>query len=201
MSDSREWSVGRRGYARTMTSTAAPAVPLAHLRIDSPIGRIELEGDGEAVTSLTIETHGRLPLDGIPDAPDAVLERAAQQLAEYFAGDRHDFDLPLRYGGTAFQESIWRQLERIPFGDVESYGALGLIATGKPAGRAVGGAVGANPIPILVPCHRVLGANGVITGYSAGEGIPTKAWLLDHEGIAHRPVTGAVSSATPALFA
>ena len=188
MSDSRRCHVGCRDYARTMTSTLAPDLPTAFLRIDSPIGRIEITGDGEAVTSLTIENEGRLPLDGVPDRPDAVLEHAARQLAEYFDGSRRDFDVPVRRRGTAFQQAIWEQIDRIPFGEVVSYGEMGLVATGRPAGRAVGGAVGANPVPIIVPCHRVLAGNGVITGYSAGEGIATKAWLLDHEGIAHRPI-------------
>jgi methylated-DNA-[protein]-cysteine S-methyltransferase len=169
-----------------MTSMLAPALPATLMRIDSPIGRIELTGDGSAVTSLTIERGGRLPLDGVPDTPDDVLEAAARQLAEYFSGSRRDFDVPVRRHGTAFQEAIWQQIEMIPFGEVVSYGAMGLIATGRPAGRAVGGAVGANPVPIIVPCHRVLAGNGVITGYSAGEGIPTKKWLLDHEGISHK---------------
>jgi methylated-DNA-[protein]-cysteine S-methyltransferase len=81
---------------------------------------------------------------------------------------------------------VWDQLVDLEFGEVVSYGELGL-GTGRPtAGRAVGGAVGANPVPIIVPCHRVLGSDGRITGYSGGEGIPTKAWLLEHEGIAHR---------------
>jgi methylated-DNA-[protein]-cysteine S-methyltransferase len=161
--------------------------PSASLRrIDSPIGRIELAGDGTAVTRLTIERGGRLPSDHEPERSDAVLDQAAAELAEYFAGERHDFDVPVALPGTAFQRDIWERLQSIPFGEVVGYGALGL-ATGRPtAGRAVGGAVGANPVPLLVPCHRVLAANGRITGYSAGEGVVTKAWLLDHEGIAHR---------------
>ena len=84
------------------------------------------------------------------------------------------------------QQQIWQQLQQIPFGAVRGYGELG-IATGRAtAGRAVGGAVGANPVPLLIPCHRVLAGDGRITGYSAGDGIATKAWLLDHEGIPHR---------------
>jgi methylated-DNA-[protein]-cysteine S-methyltransferase len=127
-----------------------------------------------------------LPSDGQAEHSNAVLDDAATQLAEYFGGSRHDFTVPVRLAGTAFQSAVWEELQALPFGGVLSYGAIGL-ATGRPtAGRAVGGAVGANPIPIIVPCHRVLATDGTITGYSAGEGIPTKAWLLDHEGIAHR---------------
>ena len=156
------------------------------LRIDSPIGRIELVGDGAVVTRLTIERDGRLPSDGEPERPDPVLETAATQLAEYFAGERRDFDVPVALPGTSFQQDIWARLQAIPYGTVVGYGELGR-ETGRPtAGRAVGGAVGANPVPLLVPCHRVLASNGRITGYSAGEGVVTKAWLLDHEGIPHR---------------
>jgi methylated-DNA-[protein]-cysteine S-methyltransferase len=157
-----------------------------HLRrMSSPIGRIEIVGNGEAIVSLSIERDGRLPHDEFPEQTDPVLERAVEQLEQYFAGHRHDFDLPISLAGTAFQLAVWEQLVDLEFGEVISYGELGL-ATGRPtAGRAVGGAVGANPIPIIVPCHRVLGSDGRITGYSGGEGIPTKVWLLEHEGVAH----------------
>lgn len=156
-------------------------------RVESPIGRIELTGDGAAVTSLTIERQGHLPLEEQQEHSDAVLERAAEQLDEYFAGTRTDFDLPLSVGGTEFQRAVWEQLSALGFGEVSSYGEIGR-ATGRPtAGRAVGGAIGANPVPIIVPCHRVLASNNRVTGYSAGNGIPTKIWLLEHEGIEARP--------------
>ena len=164
--------------------------PVALRRIDSPIGRIEIVGDGTAVTALSIERDGTLPLENLPEAPDAVLDRAAAQLNEYFAGHRRDFDIPVNLVGTAFQLSVWEQLVDLEWGEVVSYGDLGR-GTGRPtAGRAVGGAVGANPVPIIVPCHRVLGSDGTITGYSGGDGIPTKSWLLAHEGIAHRVPKG-----------
>lgn len=170
--------------SRTATLTAAAPVYLR--RIDSPIGRIEITSDGPTVTSLTIERDGRLPLDSEPENSTGVLETAVTQLGEYFAGTRTDFDVPVTVVGTEFQKQIWAGISDIGFGSVESYGALG-HATGRPtAGRAVGGAVGANPVPLLVPCHRVLATNGKITGYSAGEGIATKIWLLDHEGISHK---------------
>jgi methylated-DNA-[protein]-cysteine S-methyltransferase len=153
--------------------------------MQSPIGRIEITGDGAAITSLSIERDGMLPHDGEPDAPDAVLTVAVEQLREYFAGDRQSFDLPLSLAGTEFQRSVWNELGGIEWGGVRSYGDIGLSTGRSTAGRAVGGAVGANPIPIIVPCHRVLAFGGKITGYSAGAGIPTKIWLLDHEGIAH----------------
>jgi methylated-DNA-[protein]-cysteine S-methyltransferase len=155
-------------------------------RVDSPIGRLEITSDGDTITGLSIERHGHLPLEEQVENSNPVLDRAAEQLTEYFAGTRRDFDLPVSLAGTEFQQSVWTKLNQLEFGEVASYGELGL-ATGRPtAGRAVGGAVGANPIPILVPGHRVLASNNRITGYSGGEGIPTKAWLLAHEGITHR---------------
>jgi len=162
--------------------------PAYLVRTDSPIGRLELTSDGESVVSLSIERAGSLPLEEFPERPNPVLEEAVRQLGEYFAGTRRDFDLPVRLDGTDFQRSVWQQLSGLGWGEVASYGSVG-AATGRPtAGRAVGGAVGANPIPIIVPCHRILASNGKITGYSGGNGIPTKAWLLDHEGIVHHTV-------------
>ena len=138
----------------------------------------------------------------LPDRPaptgprqrSAVLTRAAAQLDEYFAGERRDFDLPLAPSGTAFQVEVWRALARIPFGATCSYGDLAR-AVGRPAAsRAVGAANGKNPIAIILPCHRVIGASGELTGY--GGGLPMKRWLLDHErscvqpslpGVADRP--------------
>jgi methylated-DNA-[protein]-cysteine S-methyltransferase len=167
-------------------TTATAERPAFLRRLESPLGRIELTSDGESITSVTIEKAGRLPLDGEPDVTNDVLELAVRELLEYFAGDRHDFDVPISVGGTAFQRAVWAELAAIPYGGVLSYGELGR-ATGRPtAGRAVGGAVGANPVPLLVPCHRVLASDNRITGYSAGNGIPTKVWLLDHEGIPHK---------------
>ncbi len=164
-----------------------PAVePQFIARMSSPLGRVEITSDGDAITGLAIEHEGSLPHDDMVDRPTAVLDAAVRQLAEYFAGARREFELPVKLVGTAFQHAVWAHLQSLRFGEVSSYGEIGL-ATGRPtAGRAVGGAIGANPIPIIVGCHRVLASNGLITGYSAGEGVPTKVWLLDHEGIAHR---------------
>lgn len=168
-------------------STPSAPIPTDHLmRLDSPLGRIEVTSNGSAVTSLTIEKSDSLPHDDQPEKLDDVLRDAATQLEGYFAGTRRSFELPVDLGGTDFQRSVWAELGGIAWGDSRSYGEIGM-ATGRPtAGRAVGGAIGANPVPIIVPCHRVLASNGRITGYSAGEGVPTKIWLLDHEGIAHR---------------
>jgi methylated-DNA-[protein]-cysteine S-methyltransferase len=165
-------------------STTAPS-PDFIKRIPSPIGRIEITSNGPAITSLSIEKGGELPFDDLPDNSNAVLDLAATQLDEYFAGGRTRFELPVVLTGTEFQKAIWAQLSDIEWGDVRSYGELGIASGRATAGRAVGGAVGANPIPIIVPCHRVLASNGRITGYSGGNGVPTKVWLLDHEGIEH----------------
>ncbi|WP_208008445.1 methylated-DNA--[protein]-cysteine S-methyltransferase [Agromyces protaetiae] len=152
-------------------------------RLDTPIGRIELVADREAVVSLDIEHDGALPHDDLPERLNPVLELARTQLAEYFAGARTTFDVPVRLSGTPFQQAVWAELARLGWGEATSYGALA-AAVGKPgSARAIGGAVGANPVPILVGCHRVLASDGRITGYSAGEGIPTKLWLLGHEHI------------------
>ncbi|KZX22234.1 methylated-DNA--[protein]-cysteine S-methyltransferase [Rathayibacter tanaceti] len=160
--------------------------PLHVRRTTSPLGRIEVGSDGESIVSLAIERGGRLPHEHLPDSDLSVLHRAVEQLREYFAGDRRSFDLPVALRGTPFQLEIWQQLQGIGFGEITSYGALG-TATGRlRSGRPIGGAVGANPVPIIVGCHRVLASDGRITGFSAGEGIETKAWLLEHEGIAHR---------------
>lgn len=152
-------------------------------RLDSPIGRIELTGDDDAVTSLSIECEGALPHDHEPERSNAVLDAARAQLLEYFAGTRTEFDLPVRRSGTPFQQAVWAELDRLGWGEATSYGALA-AAVGKPgSARAIGGAVGANPVPIIVGCHRVLASDGRITGYSGGDGIPTKLWLLGHERI------------------
>lgn len=181
MSESREKARTRDSYSRIMTS----GTPFL-IRVPSPIGRLELTSDAEHILSLSIERDGHLPREDQPENPSPVLVEAARQLGEYFAGARTTFDLPvLLTGGSAFQRSVWNRLASLGFGEFISYGALG-HEVGKPgAARAIGGAVGANPVPIIIGCHRVLAANGRITGYSGGNGVPTKEWLLAHEGISH----------------
>ena len=157
------------------------------IEVDSPVGRIEVVGDGEAVTEITIARHGALPRVSLGTHSDPVLERAAEQLGEYFAGDRIDFDLPLAPAGSAFQRDVWARISDIPFGTAATYSRVGAdLGFPTAASRAIGTAVGANPITIVIPCHRVLAADGRITGYSGGEGIPTKQFLLEHEGIPYR---------------
>jgi methylated-DNA-[protein]-cysteine S-methyltransferase len=115
------------------------------------------------------------------DAAAAPLAAAIRQLSEYFAGSRRVFDLPLRMQGTLFQQRVWRQLAEIPYGTTWSYGELAKRIDNPSASRAVGLANGRNPISILVPCHRVIGADGSLTGY--GGGLDRKRWLLAHEGL------------------
>lgn len=156
------------------------------IRVNSPLGRLEITAKDGKIVGLDIERNGHLSHDNHAEKNSPVLAIAAKQLSEYFAGKRRKFDVPVNLTGTVFQNSVWEQLSNIPFGEVRSYGDVGQSTGRATAGRAVGGAVGANPIPIIVPCHRVLASDGRITGYSGGNGIPTKVWLLDHEGIAHR---------------
>ncbi len=179
-------AVAPRALAASAAAIAARAS--AARVIDSPIGRILLLGDGAHVTLLEIEgLRGFRTAVPTPElGSDSVLDAAAVQLAEYFHDGRRSFTVPVLLQGTAFQQQIWLQLREIPWGETRTYGELG-IASGRPtAGRAVGGAVGANPVPLLVPCHRVLAGDRRITGYSAGAGVTTKAQLLDLERIAHR---------------
>ena len=113
------------------------------------------------------------------DEPAGAVAEAAAQLRAYFAGQLQEFDLPLAPAGTEFQLSVWTRLRAIPFGQTTTYGAIA-HAIGRPdAVRAVGAANGANPLPVVVPCHRVIGKSGSLTGF--GGGLPVKRWLLDHE--------------------
>lgn len=120
----------------------------------------------------------------LPAAENELSRAAARELGEYFAGCRRDFSLPLAPAGTAFQLAVWQALRQVPFGESVCYSALA-AALGRPgAARAVGGAVGANPLLVLVPCHRVLGKGGALTGFSAGPDL--KRYLLSLEGIPFR---------------
>jgi methylated-DNA-[protein]-cysteine S-methyltransferase len=152
--------------------------------IDSPIGRLLLQSDGVAVTGLHMDGPGCPVLDAgtwTHDPNGGPLPLAVRQLDEYFAGGRRDFDLPLRLTGTAFQQRAWQALTEIPYGATWSYGQQATRIGNPKASRAVGLANGRNPISILVPCHRVIGADGSLTGY--GGGVERKRWLLAHEGL------------------
>jgi methylated-DNA-[protein]-cysteine S-methyltransferase len=148
--------------------------------IDSPIGRLQVTRDEGGVTGLDLPT-ARYPRQIRDDweRDDAAFDDVRAQLSEYFAGTRQQFDLPLNARGNAFQHAVWQVLTEIPYGETTSYGKVA-AAVGHPDGaRAVGVANGQNPIPIIVPCHRVIGADGSLIGY--GGGLSTKRWLLDHE--------------------
>lgn len=162
--------------------------PVGLIRISSPLGRIELTSDGTSVTTLAIERGSELPLDGFRESPLDILVLAAEQLADYFDGNRRVFDVPLSPIGTPFQLATWTGLTGIAFGESLTYGQLGHEIGAGLAGRAIGSAVRANRMPLFVPCHRVLAAGRRITGYSQGNGVVTKQWLLDHEGIDYHPV-------------
>ena len=155
--------------------------------IESPVGRLSITEAGGALVRIAWSDHEAADPAGDPGARPGetpLLARAAEQLGEYFAGARRDFDLPLDPAGTPFQRRVWTEMARIPFGATASYGALAR-ALGSVA-RAVGGACGANPIPIVIPCHRVLATGGALGGFSGGTGPATKRALLELEGITPR---------------
>jgi methylated-DNA-[protein]-cysteine S-methyltransferase len=152
--------------------------------VESPIGRLMLTSDGVSLTGLYMDVpeHNPVPGDGFKlDAGAGPLPEAVRQLGEYFAGKRRDFELPLALNGTEFQRRVWRALTEIPYGKTWSYGEQARRIGNPKASRAVGLANGRNPIAIVVPCHRVIGADGSLTGF--GGGLERKRWLLAHEGL------------------
>jgi len=150
------------------------------MTIDTPVGPILIEGDESGVSLIEIGTSEGSTTGAQPGSSTPVA-RAARQLQAYFAGERCDFSVPLSPKGTEFQRRVWHELERIPYGRTISYGELAKRVGNPNASRAVGAANGANPLPIVVPCHRVIGANGTLTGFGAG--IDVKAKLLEIEGV------------------
>ena len=144
--------------------------------IETSAGTLTVRATKEAIINITFET-------GADSIPNEITQKACSELDEYFRGKRKNFDLPLQTNGTDFQKQVWNELIKIPAGKTISYGQIAK-SIGKPkAARAVGGAVGSNPIAIVIPCHRVMATNGAITGYSGGEGIKTKKLLLDIETV------------------
>ena len=151
-----------------------------HTILETPLGSLLALGDGDCLTGLYM--HGR------PHAPPrehwgrhdpGCFDLLSRQLRTYFAGELLRFDLPVRLSGTELQQRVWRELERIPYGETRSYLDVAR-AVGRPrAARAVGAANGRNPVSIVVPCHRVVGSNGSLTGYASG--VDRKRWLLEHE--------------------
>jgi methylated-DNA-[protein]-cysteine S-methyltransferase len=154
--------------------------PMSYTLVESPLGPLLATRDDLGITGLFLPTGkhvGATRPEGVRD--DDAFDDLRTQLADYFAGSLREFDLALHPRGTAFQQRVWAALLLIPYGETASYGATA-TAIGLPtASRAVGLANGQNPISIVVPCHRVVGANGSLTGY--GGGLDAKRWLLSHE--------------------
>jgi methylated-DNA-[protein]-cysteine S-methyltransferase len=184
----------------------APSSKVHRLLLASPVGPLMVEHDGQAVTAIHYWLQGMHPPAGTrvePTRDDALGWRVATQLREYFAGARRDFDLPLAPRGTEFQRRVWTALQAIPFGETRTYGDVA-DAIGCRAARAIGQANRRNPIPIVIPCHRVLASNG-IGGYAGQDGdskeLDTKRWLLRHEGVeteAPSPCSEVLSEPHPA---
>ncbi|WP_176595867.1 MULTISPECIES: methylated-DNA--[protein]-cysteine S-methyltransferase [Sphingobium] len=155
----------------------------AYRTMASPVGELTLVASAKGLAAVLWENDvpGRVKLDPRAPADDhSVLEEAGRQLGEYFAGQREAFDLPLDFKGTDFQKSVWAALLTIPFGETRSYADIA-SQIGKPSAcRAVGAANGRNPISIIAPCHRVVGANGALTGFAGG--LKAKRYLLGLEG-------------------
>jgi methylated-DNA-[protein]-cysteine S-methyltransferase len=149
--------------------------------VDSPIGELLLTSDGSGLTGLYMEAHKRGPaVDGGWVRDDAFFRDWKHELDAYFKGKTQAFRSPIDLHGTLFQKRVWEALRQIPRGETISYGELARRIGSPRAVRAVGAAVGRNPVSIIIPCHRVVGGNGALTGYAGG--VKRKQWLLDHEG-------------------
>lgn len=146
--------------------------------IESPIGWLTIITTDNSVLSVSWARQA----DG---EQTPLLAEAVSQLQAYFAGELTAFDLPLKPEGSDFRKRVWQAMDTIPYSQTRTYGWLSQQVRTAP--RAIGGACGANPIPIILPCHRVVGANGQLTGYSGGKGVDTKLWLLSHEVRNRRP--------------
>ena len=150
---------------------------MAKMTFDTPLGTLLLITEDHSITDLRfVEENGEAY-----ESPDALCQTACKQLIEYFEGKRREFDLPLRPAGTPFQKAVWKAVARVPYGQTRSYQDISNLL-GKPtASRAVGAAIGRNPIWLLIPCHRIIGSNGSLTGYAGG--LWRKERLLALEGI------------------
>ena len=153
----------------------------ARCTIESPVGPLTVTAAEGTITAVDFGAGGG-------SSPNSgVLAEAARQLTEYFAGTRRAFDLPLAPHGTSFRLKVWAAMQAIPYGQTRSYGDLARDLDSAP--RAVGGACGANPIPLIIPCHRVVGARGALGGFSGGAGCDTKRQLLALEGALPPPLS------------
>lgn len=150
--------------------------------IDSPVGKMKLVADAVGLTSIQFLDSEEILSEEIPNA----LEEVVKQLEEYFDGKRRDFNLRLSPQGTDFQKRVWRELEKIPFGKTVSYKHIATRLGDPKVIRAAASANGKNPIPIIIPCHRVIGSDGSLTGYAGG--LYRKKWLLEHENPSRQQV-------------
>ena len=176
--------------ARTSTDghlQLAEGIRLSVATLKTPIGLLEVGATADRI--LYIDLHGASKAGAagrslrghlLSRRRTPALRDALTELREYFAGRREGFDVRVAPAGTEFQQRVWRAIVAIPFGETRSYGAIAVELGGLHLARAVGAAVGANPIPIIIPCHRVIGADGSMTGYAGG--LRMKIWLLRHEG-------------------
>lgn len=146
--------------------------------VETPIGILCIESDEKAITGLYFDREYKNPSKQKEPETD-LLKRAKEQLMEYFDGNRENFDLPLNPSGTEFQKKVWRALCTIPYGQTRSYGEIAALIGNPKACRAVGGANNKNPIMILIPCHRVIGADGSLVGF--GGGLDAKRYMLKLE--------------------
>jgi methylated-DNA-[protein]-cysteine S-methyltransferase len=155
--------------------------------IDSPIGQIAIGATEHGVAEVTILEPGERRAEFQNTEKSGSHARAGSiQLEEFFAGKRKQFDLELDLMGTEFQQSVWGAIAGLDKGNALTYAGLAAQIHKPLAARAVGGAVGSNPVPLVIGCHRILGSSGTLTGYSGGGGLRTKRWLLDFEGIAYK---------------
>lgn len=151
-----------------------------HTVVESPVGPLTLVGDGTALIGLYFDGHLRTPrVTDLGPRVDDGFETTKQQLAEYFAGTRREFDLDLAPRGSAFEKQVWAMLTKIPYGETRTYGQLAAELGDPGAAQAVGNANGWNPISVIVPCHRVVGTSGGLTGYAGG--LDRKRFLLSLE--------------------
>ncbi len=180
--DQHAAAIGRRTARNRSAESATTNRLQAQTLIDTPLGKLRMAATENGLAGLWFEGQQHHPGElKVPDEPThAVLASAASQLAAYFRGQLHHFDLPLDAAGTEFHRAVWQALMSIPPGETSTYGAIASRA-GRPAAvRAVGAAIGRNPISIIVPCHRVIGGDGSLTGYAGG--LPRKQALLELEG-------------------
>ena len=148
--------------------------------MNSPVGLLHLFADDQALRQIVFPARIDDSPEAEPAPPDhALLKRAVSQLSEYFSGKRTDFDLPLAATGTPFQQTVWQLIGQIKYGSSQTYGQLATLLGNPNKARAVGGAANKNPLPLLIPCHRVLGASGSLTGFAGG--LKVKQFLLNLE--------------------